>query len=82
MQRKREIDYVNVLTAIRGLRPDINPTSIMCDFEIGFQNAARHVFGDNVIIVGCLFHLGQCIYRKIPTIVFLLFIDYFSLQQI
>ena len=50
----------NRLIAIRGLRPDINPAS-MCDFEVGFHNAARDVFGDNVKIGGCLFHLGQCI---------------------
>ena len=65
MQRKQQIDYVTVLTAIRALRQNIHPASIMCDFEIGFPNAARQVFGNNVVIVGCLLHLGQCVYRKV-----------------
>ena len=55
---------VNVLTAIRGLRANIDPAN-MCDFEIGSHNATRHVFGDNVLIVECLVHLGQCVYRKV-----------------
>ena len=58
MQRKRELDYVNALTAIRA-------ASVMCDYEIGFHNAVRQVFGNNVVVVGCLFHLGQCVYRKV-----------------
>ncbi len=37
----------------------------MCDFEKAFQNSLQDVFGANVNIVGCLFHLGQCIWRKI-----------------
>ena len=37
----------------------------MCDYEIGFHNAVRQVFGNNVVVVGCLFHLGQCVYRKV-----------------
>ena len=67
IQRKRKVngDPIANPRAIEDIVIPINPTSIMCDFEIGFQNAARLVFGDNVIIVGCLFHLGRCIYRKI-----------------
>ena len=38
----------------------------MIDFEIGFHNALREVFQiDDYVIVGCLFHLGQCAYRKV-----------------
>ena len=64
-QRKQQIDYVTVLTAIRALRQTIHPRSIMCNFEIGFHNAARQVFDNNVVIVGCLFHLGQYVYNKV-----------------
>ena len=40
--------------------------SIIIDFEIGFHNALQEVFQiDDDVIVGCLFHLGECIYRKV-----------------
>ena len=39
----------------------------MCDFELGFYNAFRGIFGDD-IIVGCLFHLGKCVYRKVQEL--------------
>ena len=68
LQRKREIDYVNVLNKIKELRPNIQPSSIMCDFEKGFHNAIQQVFGAETSVVGCLFHLGQCIYRKVVDV--------------
>ena len=66
MQSKREQDYTRVLTAVRELKENLRPTSIMIDFEIGFHNALREVFQINDdVIMGCLFHLGQCVYRKV-----------------
>ena len=45
---------------------NIRPTSVMIDFEIGFHNALQDVFQiDDDVIVGCLFHLGQCVYRNV-----------------
>ena len=39
----------------------------MCDFELGFHKTFSRIFGDDVI-VGCLFHLGQCVYRKVQEL--------------
>ncbi len=40
----------------------------MCDFEKSFQNAVNIVFGQNVQVTGCLFHLSQCAWRKIQLL--------------
>ena len=64
MQSKRAEDYARVLTTIQQLKENLHPESIMCDFELGFHNTFRRIFGYNVI-VGCLFHLGQCVYRTV-----------------
>ena len=63
MQSKRAEDYARVLTTIQQLKEKLHPESIMCDFELGLHNTFRRIFGDDVI-VGCLFHLGKCVYRK------------------
>ena len=43
--------------AVRELKENLRPTSIMIDFEIGFHNALREVFQiDDDVIMGCLFH--------------------------
>ena len=60
--------YIRVLQQIRNIDPEIQPESVMCDFEKAFQNAVRNVFGDAVHITGCLFHLSQCVWRKIQQL--------------
>ena len=67
IQSKRAEDYARVLTTIQQLKENLQPESIMCDFELGFHNAFRRIFGDDVI-VGCLFHLGQCVYQKLQEL--------------
>ena len=37
----------------------------MCDFEKAFHQALEDVFGENVNIKGCYFHLSQSIQRRI-----------------
>ena len=39
----------------------------MCDFENSFHNAVNEVFS-NACLVGCLFHLGQSVWRKINSL--------------
>ena len=57
MQSKLAEDYARVLTTIQQLKENLHPESIMCDFELGFRNAFRRIFGDDVI-VGCFFSFG------------------------
>ena len=37
----------------------------MLDFELGARNAYQTIFGPNVAIRHCIFHLGQSIHRHI-----------------
>ena len=37
----------------------------MCDFEKPFYQALEHVFGENINIKECYFHLSQSIWRRI-----------------
>jgi hypothetical protein len=67
IQDKAEATYRRVLERIKELRPDLNPASIMCDFEKATHNAIQHVF-PNAHLVGCLFHLGQCLWRKVQEL--------------
>lgn len=65
LQQKSQAAYRRVLEAICQLKDNLQPTSVMCDFEKAFHNALEDVFGAQVVIVGCLFHLCLCIWRKI-----------------
>ena len=67
IQDKTEATYIRVFEKIKELQPTLNPASIMCDFEKATQNAIQHVF-PNARLVDCLFHLGQCIWRKVQDL--------------
>lgn len=45
---------------------DLAPTQIMTDFELASINAIQHCF-PNARVTGCLFHLGQSVYRRIQA---------------
>lgn len=64
---KSEDDYVRVLRKLEELKPTLNPASIMSDFEKASQNACSSVF-PGAQLVGCLFHLGQNLWRKIQQL--------------
>jgi transposase-like protein len=49
------------------LIPNLNPSIIICDFEMAALKAFKNTF-PAVEIQGCLFHLGQNIYKKIVEI--------------
>lgn len=56
-----------MLTALKNLAPNLQPRSIMTDFEMASKNAFRSAFPDTAQS-GCLFHLGQCFWRKIQQL--------------
>uniref|UniRef100_A0A6P7FYN1 Uncharacterized protein LOC114332088 n=1 Tax=Diabrotica virgifera virgifera TaxID=50390 RepID=A0A6P7FYN1_DIAVI len=64
LQNKSEITYVRVFQKLLELKLTLNPASIMSDFEKAIQTAAAQAF-NGVEIVGCLFHLGQSLWRKV-----------------
>jgi hypothetical protein len=67
LQDKREVTYIRVFEKITELKPTLNPESIMADFEKACHNAVTHVF-PAAQLVGCLFHLGQCLWRKVQEV--------------
>ena len=48
------------------LRPSLTPISIMIDFEKGSMNALSTVV-PHATVLGCLFHLGQSLWRRIQN---------------
>ena len=42
----------------------VEPLDVMLDFEIGARQAFLQIYGQNLIIRHCLFHLGQNINRR------------------
>lgn len=67
LQDKREETYVRVFEKLIDLKPTLNPLSCLSDFEKAIQNAVSQVF-HGVQVTGCLFHLGQCLWRKIQEL--------------
>jgi hypothetical protein len=62
MSDKSEASYTSVYTVLTTF--NLQPTTVMSDFEKAAQNALHAVF-PNANITGCFFHLGQCVYRKV-----------------
>ena len=56
--------FVAVQRKIQALGLAINVQTITVDFERGAYNAFRNVFGQQIIINGCFFHLTQSTFRK------------------
>jgi hypothetical protein len=67
LQDKSETSYARVFQKVLQLKPTLNPLSMMADFEKASHNAVRQVF-PAVQLVGCLFHLGQCLWRKVQDL--------------
>lgn len=61
---KTENSYERVFKKILELRPGLAPTSVMSDFEMACLNAFCKTF-PRATQVGCFFHLGQCLWRKV-----------------
>jgi hypothetical protein len=66
MPNRREETYDRVFTAIKNLRPNLNPVSIMTDSELAAINAFKSNF-PNTNARGCFFHFSQCLWRKIQS---------------
>jgi hypothetical protein len=64
MPNKSEVNYIRLLKALIELKPNLQPISIMTDFEKSAINAFREVF-PNSSQCGCFFHLSQCLWRRI-----------------
>lgn len=64
LTNKRQDTYRKLFQAMKNLQPLLNPQSVLVDFELASINAVKLVFPETTI-VGCSFHLGQSLWRKI-----------------
>ena len=67
LPNKQETTYRSLFEAIFNLRPNIQPTDCLMDFEKAMNNAFVSIF-PNAHLSGCLFHFGQSCWRKICDI--------------
>jgi hypothetical protein len=67
MNEKTTSSYVKVLMAFKDSHSGLNPTTLMTDFEQAAILAFRTVFS-SATQQGCLFHLSQCIWRRMQQI--------------
>jgi hypothetical protein len=64
LTRKTENLYTRVFNSLFDLNENLNPDSVMLDFELAAINAISSVF-PNAVIKGCYFHFRKAIYRHI-----------------
>ena len=65
---KDQVLYTELFTAVQekkqALGLAVNVRTITVDFERGAYNAFRNMFGQQIVINGCFFHLIQSTFRK------------------
>ena len=61
---KTKETYVRLFTYLLQLKPQLNPRTLLTDFELGARKAFVEKFPE-VTISSCLFHLSQSIFKKI-----------------
>jgi hypothetical protein len=66
MKTKKQVDHEQVFWKLLKLRPSQTPTSILINFEIAITNALTIAL-PNATILGCLFHHGQSLWRRIQN---------------
>nr|XP_033788082.1 uncharacterized protein LOC117354520 isoform X1 [Geotrypetes seraphini] len=64
LNSKTEEEYERILRKLLESRSTLSPLSILMDFERASLQAVSRVF-PNSSVSGCLFHLGQSLWRKI-----------------
>lgn len=64
LPNKRQAMYESMLNELKNITANLNPTSIITDFELASIQASQTVF-PNSQHSGCFFHLSQNIFRKI-----------------
>lgn len=69
LPNKSQVTYHQLFSRLLYLRPNVNPASVMLDFEKASMNAINMLFPE-AQLSGCLFHLCQSVYRKIVELGF------------
>ena len=58
LPNKTQVTYTSVLRQLQTLRPNLQPNSVLIDFELAIKNALEVVF-PGVHVFGCFFHFSQ-----------------------
>lgn len=66
LPNKTQETYERLFEALKQLEPRLQPTTVMIDFEIAAKQAIASVF-PQASIVGCYFHLGQSLWRRVQS---------------
>ena len=68
LKRKTTAAYCHIFAVLREKAVEqgklFSPNSVLIDFETGLLRAIRQEM-PNARLRGCLFHLSQCVYRKV-----------------
>lgn len=67
LPNKSQETYLKLAFAVKSLKPSLNPTNLMADFERAALNAFNAVF-PSAAQSGCFFHYKQAIWRKIQQL--------------
>ena len=65
LRQKNRLTYQRALQILIEQQEELRPGSIMCDFEKAFHQALEDVFGENVNIKRCYFHLSQSMWGRV-----------------
>ena len=66
LPNKTQVAYTQTLRQLRILNPNLNPQTVLIDFEQAIKNSLEAVF-PGVIVKGCYFHFTQNIWRRIQA---------------
>ena len=64
LPNKQQLTYTAFFQVLRDAHDNLNPETVLVDFELGAINALRATFPDTEL-QGCLYHLSQCVYRHV-----------------
>lgn len=62
LTNKKKNTYTKVLNKLKELRPNLQPKSVMIDFEAAQRDSFQEVF-NTISVRGCFFHMSQAFYR-------------------
>lgn len=66
LSSKTEEEYQHMLQEILQSKADLNPISIIVDFELAAIIAFQNTF-PNATLGGCMLYFSQCVWRKLQT---------------
>ena len=64
LPNKQQLTYTAFFQVLRDAHDNLNPETVLVDFELAAINALRATFPDTEL-QGCLYHLSQCVYRDV-----------------